>query len=368
MNLSVHDQRELLIPLYAGIHDESQWRSFLERVRRRTDAAYAGLILVQDDTPVHLARQIFAGRDLRLEAQAEGLDMLYEGYAPPFRSLRPNRVYQLEELASLDAQFRHFKTIHNDALGISDARFMRVQGRDKANGWLMVSREWGSFSAADGALLSALGPHLAQVLLSYVIVQKLRVRAGMAEETLARAGGGWMLLGRDARIIDTDPGLSPLLEQIGAAGDGHGARFHLPRAHARQFVGQAAQDFAIHPNAGPRAFVMNDDPRVDALLLPVSNHDDAATAGAVMLLLCRTPTAGHADRRPLLRQLFGLSLRESELALLLADGMALARAASTMGVTDETARGYLKAIFAKMDCHSQAELVRRIFSSVVNFG
>lgn len=365
MNLSALDQRELLIPLYAGVYDEAQWRSFLERVKRRIGAAFACIITVQDDTPVHLARQVFAGRNLRVEAEVKGLNSLYDNYAPPFRSLRPNRVYHLQELMSVDAKFRAFTTIHNQALGVSDARFVRVQGRDKANGWLMVSRETGSFSAADGALLSALGPHLATALRNYVLVQNLQLRAAMAHEALSRAGGGWLLLGREARIIDIDPGLSALLERIGASSEGQ--RLHLPHAQARQFVVQAAQDFASDPAAEPRAFTMSVDPRVDALLVPVTGRDDAAAAGAVMLLMCRTPPTNRGDRRPLLQELFGLSRRESELALLLADGQALGQAASTMGVTEETARGYLKAIFAKMDCHSQSELVRRIFMSVVDF-
>lgn len=367
MILSASDQRELLIPLYAGVHDDGDWRSFLERVKRRTGAAYAGLILVQDDTPVHLARQVFAGRDLRLEAQVGGLNTLYDSYAPPFRALRPNRVYQLHELMAVDAKFREFSNVHNEALGISDARFIRVQGKEKANGWLMVSRAEGSFSAADGALLSALGPHLATVLRNYVLVENLRLRANMAELALSRAGGGWMLLSRDARIIDVDPGLSPLLEQIGLSGEMKGERLHLPHAQARAFVVQAAQDFAADPKAAARAFTMNEEPHVDALLMPTGENAQATTAGAVAMMLCRTPVGQRSDRRPLLQQLYGLSRRESELALKLADGLPLTHAASAMGVTDETARGYLKAIFAKMDCHSQTELVRRLFSSAVNF-
>lgn len=367
MILSALDQRELLIPLYTGVHDEREWRSFLDRVKRRTGAAYAGIILVQDDTPVHLARQVFVGRDLRLEAQVEGLNTLYDSYAPPFRALRPNRVYQLHELMAVDAKFREFSNVHNEALGISDARFIRVQGKEKANGWLMVSREEGSFSAADGALLSALGPHLATVLRSYVLVENLRLRANMAQLALARAGGGWMLLSRDARLIDVDPGLAPLLERIGLPGEIQGELLHLPHAQARHIVAQAAQDFAADPKADPRAFTMNDSPHVDALLLPMGENEQAATAGAVMMLLCRTPAGKRSDRRPMLQQLYGLSRREAELALRLADGLPLAQAASAMGVTDETARGYLKAIFAKMDCHSQTELVRRLFQSAVEF-
>ena len=54
---------------------------------------------------------------------------------------------------------------------------------------------------------------------------------------------------------------------------------------------------------------------------------------------------------------FHLSARESELALKLAGGAAIADIAREMGVTVVTARDHLKAVFSKTGTHRQAELV-----------
>jgi DNA-binding CsgD family transcriptional regulator len=68
------------------------------------------------------------------------------------------------------------------------------------------------------------------------------------------------------------------------------------------------------------------------------------------------------DERPrppeaALRAGFGLTAAEAKLAMHLAAGEALDAAADTLGIAKETARVQLKAVFAKLDLHRQAELV-----------
>jgi DNA-binding CsgD family transcriptional regulator len=106
-----------------------------------------------------------------------------------------------------------------------------------------------------------------------------------------------------------------------------------------------------------------DNPRVNALLVPMIERPEAALAIPVLLAFCRFPHDSAVDRRPLLKDIFGLSTREAELALALSSGQSVAEAAQNMGVTDETARGYTKSIYAKMGVRGQAELVRQIFLS-----
>lgn len=83
-----------------------------------------------------------------------------------------------------------------------------------------------------------------------------------------------------------------------------------------------------------------------------------AWARAPALLLSLRPAMTEASQQiMLIRQTFGLTGAEAELAVLLAAGLPLARAAERRGVTYETARWQLKAIFAKMKVNRQSELV-----------
>jgi DNA-binding CsgD family transcriptional regulator len=59
-----------------------------------------------------------------------------------------------------------------------------------------------------------------------------------------------------------------------------------------------------------------------------------------------------------LRQLFGLTVNESRLAAMLVDGPDLKDAAEMLGITYETARSYIKQIFAKTATNRQSELIK----------
>ncbi|RJF93609.1 hypothetical protein D3876_04665 [Sphingomonas cavernae] len=62
---------------------------------------------------------------------------------------------------------------------------------------------------------------------------------------------------------------------------------------------------------------------------------------------------------------YGLTATEAGLAIRLVDGLRIEAAARDMHIQTQTARAYLKQIFAKTDTHRQADLVRVILSSIV---
>ncbi len=362
MQLTSADETDLLLPLYAGVHDQREWQTFLERVRRRTGADFASLIFAQGDTPIHMSKEVFAGRDLRNEARALGLVHIYEKDRIPYKSLRPGRVYQLTELISVDAEARASHAIINQSMGISDERIVRIKEQEGTSAWLMLTRDRDHFTAADGSLLGAVAPHVAIALRSFVLAERQRVRSAASQDGLSRAGIGWVALGRDARVIDFDPRLAPVLTQLHGSENVVGDRLHIP-AGATQVMAQAAADFAADPSAPPRTVVLRDEPRLDALLVPMFERPEAALAVPVLLMLCRYGQAGYGDQPAMMRNLFDLSPREAQLALILAQGRTLPQAADIMGLRHETARGYLKKVFSKMRVGSQPELVRQVLSS-----
>lgn len=62
---------------------------------------------------------------------------------------------------------------------------------------------------------------------------------------------------------------------------------------------------------------------------------------------------------------YGLSTREADLAARLATGVSLTSAAEELGVSEHTARSYLKQIFLKTETNRQAELVGLLLKSAV---
>jgi DNA-binding CsgD family transcriptional regulator len=72
-----------------------------------------------------------------------------------------------------------------------------------------------------------------------------------------------------------------------------------------------------------------------------------------------TDPAARTDTPPArLRQQYGLTEMEAEIASRLVGGMVLAEIGNDLGITIHTVRGHLKRLFAKTGTHRQAELLR----------
>jgi DNA-binding CsgD family transcriptional regulator/PAS domain-containing protein len=103
--------------------------------------------------------------------------------------------------------------------------------------------------------------------------------------------------------------------------------------------------------------------RLSVVIVPLSRRkplfSDLSLALAVFLHESTTPIP--LDRNRLQRR-YGLSRSEARLAAQLSCGQELKTAARSVGISYETARGYLKAIFRKTETNSQTELLARMLS------
>lgn len=91
--------------------------------------------------------------------------------------------------------------------------------------------------------------------------------------------------------------------------------------------------------------------------------------GPASILILRAAERDSDDntRRVLTELAYGLTGKEAEIALLIAEGMSLDEIAAELGILVSTARGHLKKAFQKMGVHSQAELTARIMSGPVGW-
>ena len=92
-------------------------------------------------------------------------------------------------------------------------------------------------------------------------------------------------------------------------------------------------------------------------VLPVDGPARTPFLGARVLLIFSDLSPKSGPQPSMLSQTFGLSLAEARLASLMATGISPKQAAREIGISTETARNQLKAVFAKTETHRQAELV-----------
>jgi DNA-binding NarL/FixJ family response regulator len=153
-----------------------------------------------------------------------------------------------------------------------------------------------------------------------------------------------------------------------------------------QFVEVALFDPYGHPQLGlDRIRELADDPHVGAVIVYswsfAADHVDAARAAGARGVLAKSMTAddlvdairlvaddqevvstsfGRAVRQPWPGHDFGLTLRESEVAAFLAQGLRNRDIAAALWVSENTVKTHLKSIFQKMSVRSRAEAIVRI--------
>lgn len=366
MALTSSDETDLLMPLYAGVYEAHRFSTFLERLRRRTQAIYAGLIFRQGDLAMHEATEMFAGLDLRAEARHHDLQDLFVLDRFPYDQLRPGRTYAISEFTDHDPAYKALRKTYGARVGIIDERIVRIVVGDGISAWLLIASSH-ECTARDSALLSALAPHIAIALENFLQAERQRIRTAISSEGLARAGAGWIVFDREARVLEIDDNLAGWLHRATGIAPRVGERIRgLAVATERELAAEAAA-FAADRRHPSRALALTAAPRIDALLRPAEALPSAARTLPVMLALCSVPAPRSADRAPRLAELYSLPRREAELAVALSDGQSIAEAAEAMGLTLETTRNYSKKLYSRLGVRGQADLVRLLLTGPAPF-
>jgi len=361
MRLTSHDETDLLMSLHQGVHEEPRFATFLARLKRRTEADYIGLVFRQGDVPIYEATELFVGWDLRERTRELGIEELFHLDPIPYNGLRPGRVYSAAEFAERDPDpnFNRLRETYRRLVGIADERVVRITETDRVSAWLVMARSR-ECSATDSALLSAIAPHVGIALRSFVMLEQQRQRAALSGEVLRRSGTGWIVFDRQARILDLDPAIGDSIEALTRIRPRVGERLRATEPQAERVLVETAADFARDSTCAARAVTLSNSPRLDALLLKTDVTPAAALSLPVMVALLRLPVAPSLDRAAHLCALFDLPRREAELAAALSDGLSIAEAARSLGLSLETARNYSKRLYAKLGARGQTDLVRLI--------
>ncbi len=90
--------------------------------------------------------------------------------------------------------------------------------------------------------------------------------------------------------------------------------------------------------------------------VPVTERATEVFSGAKGLILVSDLSGRRALKPGLLQMAYGVTPAEERLALAFADCWHLCLAAERLGISHETARSHLRAVFEKTGTHSQAEL------------
>lgn len=221
-----------------------------------------------------------------------------------------------------------------------------------------------AFTEQDRQLFQQLTGHLGQ---SVTLAEKLSAAAGSGGlEVLDALGNGGILVDARGLVMGVNRNAERLL------GRGISIQRRLVYAQSPQSNQrlQALMSRCLKEGPQPDSAVVVERSFARPILVEVLPIPaEAATQfffGRVLLLLVdldQRPVASEA----VLIKLFQLTAREASLAVELTRGASLAEAADTLGITRETARGHLKAVFGKTGTNRQSDLVALVQRAASNF-
>lgn len=214
----------------------------------------------------------------------------------------------------------------------------------------------GRFFPRETRCFAAVGPHLGRIVR---LAKRFAAFQQLSElSSLERASCAAILLDEEGRAKDLNVSAQKLI----------GEEFYLARGRPatddpssndrlrRLLPGglRGRRDGA--PPAAPVVISRCERPWLLAEVMPLSAFGcDLFTAGCAVLLLTDLRSLARPDALRL-RAAFGLTAAEARLAARLASGDGINAAAIALGISRETARTQIRAVFAKTNTHRQAEL------------
>lgn len=363
MALGTIDERDLLLPLFTGLDEEPLWDTFLHRLLARTRAQRLHLFI----RPGGMGGMPPIQRTIRVHgysrpAGAFDLETFSEAGLLPYASLRPNRVYSLEEttLPESPEAIRRQRAVL-DAASVAHARFIRISARGDHNAWLILLHDRLDFGAGDSALLSSLAPHFALALAMLMELRGLRLRATIAEDALALLGVGQALFDSAGQVIIADTIAEKELD-VQSTG-----RPQI-RAGAAQALNAACRELSKAPPQARRTVRFDERLGKDILLRRAPVAPDSPLSSGYSVGLVRQPRRENAtSATPVVAATLGLSTREAALAEAISQGSSIVDAGAALQLTPETARNYSKRIYAKTGANGQADLVRMMLTGLAPF-
>lgn len=365
-----HTLITLVGSLNAVVTEPDRWPAVLDRLREAFAAAACAIASHHYDTGT--------GRLVRSVGIADGFVARYaEGEAAGNPWLRKEPCFRKPGTALVGRQIvPDAEALRSDywlrwlkPQGLGPQMFGVLDRQGDTVVYLVLARAAGRdpFAADDAVRLSAVLPAFASVFRLEHLIRTLTARAADTWTLLDHLAPGIVLVDDRSRII----GMNRTAAEIARTGNGLAIdRGHLtaslPREQARlrEIVGELSGSDPTRPGAHTKAVSIGrsgDGAPLQAIFTRVSDPTVASDRKRALVgVFLSDPDRLVAPCAEWIRDLYGLTRVESEIALLLCRGHSPDEIATRVSVSVHTVRAYLKQIFLKLGVNRQAAMVGRL--------
>jgi len=225
------------------------------------------------------------------------------------------------------------------------------------------------FDAADCTLLGRLVPDLRRVLRLYRHFADVDLSRIATLEALDQVPLGILVLRKDGTLIVANRTAQELASEGGGFSVRNGFLHVTDPASARR-LRRAIEDVAARTGRPHAVTIHGSDHTPLRLLVACLPGERAGRSLALpwkdaVVVFVNDPHRAQAAPWEQLQHMFGLFPGEAKLLGLLVEGETIGEAAEKLGLTRNSARQYIKSVFAKTGTHRQSELVRKVMDSPV---
>lgn len=344
-----------------GIAEAEPWRRFVHLLRCHFGASHANIIFRRADL-----KQAFIAEDY---ADPATQGKAHASYRPeddpiPYYRLEPFQVHAIDDFLS-EGGSHPFMARFLRPLGMAGMLICRVVTPSGLQAWISVThpdpdalgeqqrRELGSIARLFAQALALFGTYQAAVDQRDAYARVVRARAT-----------GMVRLDQAGKVLHIDEAAATWLGEGGSLQVAAG-RLRAVRAADRVRLNRALGNILAGTSEEELLALGEGGDGLEVLMFRVSEAYEPAWLSATRAILYVRRAGQEALPTPQrVRTLLGLSRREAALAVLLARGLTLAQAAQDLGISELTARAYLRQIFARTGVSRQADLIRQIQSSI----
>jgi len=364
----------LLGLLYQGPMEATPWSSSLELIRGRLDASFATLVL---RTPAS------SRPGLIVNASVYGTSLPGEpSYSKDYYSLCPFIGLPTDQVRTADEIFgesgwraHQFYKQYLEPLDLRYILAANIRTDDGVECAFFVCRSHSAsdFSAAEKAFIAVLLPHLKRAVDLHSKLDMLESERSLYASTIDRMLIGAVILDEHGEVLKTNSAADDLINEK----DGIQLGQNMLKAHCplenRKFQKAIQQGLSNHLSAATSSVEVSTLTRPSGKIpltvliraIPLNYCSKEKKRRPAVMIFIRDPVSTSQTSREVLRKLFKLTRTETELALLLTDGLTLDEAADQLGIMKNTVRTHLRGIFAKTGATRQATLMKTLLSSVV---
>lgn len=373
-SLTLEDFSELVGQLYQGPMENIPWVTFLNQLNRLLDSKYVTFILRPPSSQVD--GLMVSTNGTSSEATNSYNKHFYA--LDPFIGLPNSEVVALSDYLP-EAELRQSEFFRNflEPVDVFHILGVDINTSDGAQCRLRISRgrDDPPFVSAEKTLLARFIPHLEQSIRVHMQLNRIEIERNLYAGAVDQMAVGTIILDETGKVLQTNQVAERLLQekdgikqvndglQVGSARDTQEFRRLVRQAMLSQKGNQATVVEAMR--------VTRPSGRADLGIIvrsvPLAAWSEGKQCPAVVIFIS-DPEQQSSAPQEIVRALFDFTPAETQLAMLLANGLTLDEASEELGISRNTSRAHLRSTFSKTGVTRQTMLVRLILRSVATLG